>query len=90
MPRSNETIDVSIVNVDVFVTDRQGNCVRGLTAADFEIREDGRPQPITNFAEYAAEPARRQDSAAANAASEPAGTSRWPWRKKNEASSHQT
>lgn len=53
MPRANESIDVSIVNVDVFVTDRKGNRVRGLTAADFEIRENGRPQAITNFAEYA-------------------------------------
>ncbi|MEA2463461.1 MAG: hypothetical protein QOJ98_1208 [Acidobacteriota bacterium] len=55
MPRANESIDVSIVNVDVFVTDRKGNRVRGLTAADFEIRENGRPQPISNFAEYAPE-----------------------------------
>ncbi len=53
MPRANESIDVSIVNVDVFVTDRKGNRVCGLTTADFEIRENGRTQPITNFAEYA-------------------------------------
>jgi VWFA-related protein len=52
---TGETIDVSIVNVDVFVTDRQGNRVRGLTAADFEIRENGKVQPISNFAEYAPE-----------------------------------
>jgi VWFA-related protein len=57
MPTSGETIEVSIVNVDVFVTDRQGNRVRGLSAADFEIREDGKPQPITNFAEFAGEDA---------------------------------
>jgi VWFA-related protein len=50
---TSETIDVSIVNVDVFVTDRKGNRVRGLTASDFEIRENGKPQPITNFTEYA-------------------------------------
>lgn len=55
MPTAGETIEVSIVNVDVFVTDRQGNRVRGLTAADFEIREDGKPQPITNFAEYSSD-----------------------------------
>jgi VWFA-related protein len=47
-----ESIDVSIINVDVFVTDRQGNRVRGLTADDFEIRENGKVQPVTNFAEY--------------------------------------
>ena len=53
LPASGETIDVSIVNVDVFVTDKKGQRVTGLTAADFEIRENGRVQPITNFAEYA-------------------------------------
>jgi VWFA-related protein len=46
------TIDVSIVNVDVVVTDRQNRPVTGLTARDFEIRENGKPQPITNFSEY--------------------------------------
>lgn len=51
-PRVGETIEVSIVNVDVLVTDRQGNRVTGLTAADFELREEGKLQPITNFAEY--------------------------------------
>src|SRR5688572_1906224 len=52
LPPSGETIDVSLVNVDVFVTDRNGQRVTGLTADDFEIRENGRVQPITNFAEY--------------------------------------
>jgi VWFA-related protein len=52
LPSSEETIDVSIVNVDVFVTDKRGRRVTGLTADDFEIRENGRVQPVTNFAEY--------------------------------------
>jgi VWFA-related protein len=52
LPASGETIDVSLVNVDVFVTDKKGKRVTGLTAADFEIRENGRVQPVTNFAEY--------------------------------------
>lgn len=51
-PRFGETIEISLVNVDVIVTDRAGNHVRGLTAADFELYEDGELQPITNFAEY--------------------------------------
>jgi VWFA-related protein len=38
-----------IVSVDVVVRDRNGNLVRDLTAADFEIREDGRPQAIAGF-----------------------------------------
>lgn len=44
-----ETVDVSVVNVDVYVTDRQGNPVAGLTRDDFELRVDGKPEPITNF-----------------------------------------
>lgn len=52
LPPSGETIDVSLVNVDVFVTDKRGRRVTGLTPDDFEIRENGRVQPITNFAEY--------------------------------------
>jgi VWFA-related protein len=52
--RTGETIEVSIVNVDVIVTDRQGNRVTGLTANDFEIREEGQLRTITNFAEYRA------------------------------------
>ncbi|HYO76196.1 MAG TPA: VWA domain-containing protein, partial [Thermoanaerobaculia bacterium] len=52
LPRLGETLDVSIVNVDVFVTDRAGNRVRGLTQADFEILENGARKQISNFAEY--------------------------------------
>ena len=51
-PRTSESIEVSIVNLDVVVTDRDGRRVTGLTAGDFEIREAGKVQPITNFAEY--------------------------------------
>lgn len=49
----SETIEVNIVNIDVFVTDKQGNRVRGLTQNDFEVFENGARQPISNFAEYA-------------------------------------
>jgi VWFA-related protein len=52
MPLIGESIEVSLVNVDVFVTDRKGERVRGLTRDDFEILENGKPQPVTNFAEY--------------------------------------
>ena len=55
VPRVEETVDVSIVNVDVVVTDRAGKPVRGLTAADFELRDEGTLVPITNFAEYSTE-----------------------------------
>lgn len=55
LPRIDESIEVSLANVDVVVTDKQGNRVRGLTRDDFELLENGVPQPVTNFAEYAAE-----------------------------------
>ncbi|MEA2605165.1 MAG: hypothetical protein QOF89_6157 [Acidobacteriota bacterium] len=42
-------IDVSVVNLDVFVTDKQGKPVEGLEAKDFEVLEDGRPVKVTNF-----------------------------------------
>jgi VWFA-related protein len=48
-----ETVDVNLVNVDVYVTDDQGRRVTDLTPADFEVFEDGRPVEITNF--YAVE-----------------------------------
>jgi VWFA-related protein len=39
----------NLVSVDVIVRDRAGQIVKGLTAADFELREDGRPQDISTF-----------------------------------------
>ena len=44
-----ESIEVNVVNVDVFVTDKKGNRIRGLKKDDFELLEDGKPVNITNF-----------------------------------------
>ena len=52
IPSLGESIEVAIVNLDVVVTDNDGKRVRGLTRADFEVLENGKPQPISNFAEY--------------------------------------
>lgn len=52
IPSLGEVVEVSIVNVDVFVTDKAGKRVHGLTKDDFVITEDRKPQPISNFAEY--------------------------------------
>ncbi len=49
IPPVSESVDVTITNVDVFVTDSKGNRVPGLKADDFEIKQDGIPQKITNF-----------------------------------------
>ena len=37
------------VTLDVVVVDKQGRPVRGLTAADFTVLEDGRPQTVVGF-----------------------------------------
>ena len=55
IPHAGESIEVSIVNVDTVVTDKQGRRVHGLRRDDFEVYENGIRQPITNFAEYASE-----------------------------------
>ncbi len=49
LPPVSESVDVSVTNVDVFVTDSKGQRVSGLTAEDFEVKQDGIPQKITNF-----------------------------------------
>jgi VWFA-related protein len=52
-PVFGERTEVAVENVDVVVEDRDGRPVRGLAAADFEVRVDGAPVAITNF--YAVE-----------------------------------
>jgi VWFA-related protein len=42
-------VNVDYVEVDVLVTDAQGNYVRELKKEDFQIFEDGKPQTIANF-----------------------------------------
>ncbi len=49
----SEIIDINVVNVEVFVTDRDGKPVKGLGRDQFQIFEDGEPMPITHF--FAAE-----------------------------------
>src|SRR5262245_56409564 len=40
---------VDVVQVDVSVLDKDRRPVRGLTAEDFSILEDGKPRPIVTF-----------------------------------------
>jgi len=44
-----ESIQVSVVNLDVYVTDKKGQPVTGLKKEDFQIFEDGKPVEISNF-----------------------------------------
>lgn len=44
-----ETVNVNLVNIEVHVTDKQGNPVTGLTKDDFIVEENKRPVEITNF-----------------------------------------
>ena len=50
-----DRLDISLVNVEVWVTDKQGQTVTGLLADDFEVFEDGAPVEVTHFAEYDAD-----------------------------------
>jgi VWFA-related protein len=43
-------VQVDYVEVDVLVTDARGTYVRDLKKEDFQVFEDGKPQPVTNFA----------------------------------------
>jgi VWFA-related protein len=45
----SRSVSVSVTNVDVVVTDSSGKPITDLSPADFEIRQDGKVQPITNF-----------------------------------------
>lgn len=46
-----ETIEVRVVNVEVVVTDRDGNRVTGLGPGDFRLKVDGKEVPIEYFTE---------------------------------------
>ena len=49
-PSFGERVDVEVVNVDVVVTDRDGNRVTDLLREDFRLEVDGKPVAIDYFA----------------------------------------
>jgi VWFA-related protein len=65
-----ESIEVRVTNIDVVVLDRAGHPVTGLTKDDFEIYEDGKLKPLSNFYEVreSAETRGKSDAAAPEAA----------------------
>jgi VWFA-related protein len=44
-----DTVNVGVVSIDVYVTDKKGNAVGGLTKNDFQIFENNHPVEVTNF-----------------------------------------
>src|SRR4051812_30743026 len=65
-----ESVDVHVVNVEVYVADRDGKRVPGLSREDFELFEDGKPVKISNF--YASDAATAATAAASPTPSAPA------------------
>jgi VWFA-related protein len=49
-PAFGETMEVNVVNVEVYATAKDGSRVTGLKKEDFTVLEDGKPVEITNFA----------------------------------------
>jgi VWFA-related protein len=72
LPEIGASIDVRVVNVEVVATDRKGNRVEGLKAADFRLLVDGREVPIDYFTEV------RGGEAVAGPAAEPAPAAEAP------------
>jgi VWFA-related protein len=66
LPEIGAAIDVRVVNVEAVVTDRKGNRIEGLKAADFRLLVDGREVPIDYFTEV------RGGEAVASPGAEPA------------------
>lgn len=44
-----DSLDIEVINIDVYVRDSNGDPVLGLTADDFELIVDGNPAAISNF-----------------------------------------
>ncbi|HMB54956.1 MAG TPA: VWA domain-containing protein [Thermoanaerobaculia bacterium] len=66
-----EVVDVRLINVEVVVTDRQGNRVHDLAAADFRLLVDGEEVPLDFFTEV--RDRRAVESAAPGTPAAPAG-----------------
>ena len=66
-PTFGEQVEVNVVNVEVYVTDKDGRRVPGLRQEDFVLLEDGKPVDVVNFAAFerhAAPPAAPSDPGA--------------------------
>ncbi len=52
----SEVINVELINVDLYVTDKNGDPVPGLTRGDFSVFENGKEVELTHFASYRVPP----------------------------------
>ena len=50
-----DEVQVTVVNIDVFVRDRDDNPVLGLSEEDFRLRQDGTERKLSHFAAYTQE-----------------------------------
>ena len=50
-----DEVQVTVVNIDVFVRDRDGKPVTGLSEEDFRLRQDGAERKLSHFAAYTQE-----------------------------------
>ncbi len=62
-----EPLEVPLVSLDVYVFDRDGTPVPGLTADDFEVLEDGEPIEISHFFASGVEEAEQEAEAVPDA-----------------------
>src|SRR5574340_13291 len=81
-PRATASVELSLFNLDVVVTDADGRPVHGLKAEDFEVTHGGRRVTITNFGEVRGEePPPGPDAAAASPAPAALASSHRPPRR---------
>ncbi len=72
LPRATGSVELSLVNVDVVVTGRDGKPVEGLGPSDFTVLHGKRPVTITNFREE--KPAKPAAAAVPSPAAAPSPT----------------
>lgn len=81
-PSFAEAVDVRLVSIDVYVTDKSGLPVGDLERSDFQLFVDGRPVEITNFSrmsrEITATGEARPESESGSSTSVPEPASRSP------------
>ena len=56
----SDELEVTVVNLNVHVTDRDGNSVTSLKREDFRVLQDGQERQVTNFELYTEDRIRSQ------------------------------